>query len=257
MTSICVRVGTAAVVSGLLLISAAANAAELTVLSVGSLRSSLTPLLSGFEKSSGYTVKMESGAAGAMVSRIQKGEVVDVVIVTPPQIAALLTDRKIVAGTQVRIAKVGMGLGASPSAVNADVSSMEAFRRTLLAAKSIGQTDPSGGASSAIYTAKLLGGLDIAADLKPKIKMFRTNDELLQALGNGDVELGFGQMTEIAAAPHVRLVGPLPAPIQNYTVYETAVVAAAKEPDAAKAFVRFLTSPATVAAMRERGVQSP
>jgi len=253
----CVRFGRAAAVSTILLVGAAANAAEIKILSVGALRSSLTPLLSEFEKSSGHKVTMESGAAGAMMGRIQKGEVVDVAIVTPQQIEALVADHKIVPGTQVKIAKVGMGVAASKSAANPDVSSMDAFKRTLLAAKSIGHTDPSGGASSAIYAAKLLASLDIAAELKPKIKVYANNDKLFEALGKGEVELGFGQMTEIAATPQVRFVGPLPAPVQNYSVFAAGVVASAKEPEAAKAFVSFLTSPAIKAAMKAKGVESP
>jgi len=253
----CVRFGTAASVLTILFVGAAANAAEIKILSVGALRSSLTPLLSEFEKSSGHKVTMESGAAGAMMGRIQKGEVVDVAIVTPQQIEALVADHKIVPGTQVKIAKVGMGVAASKSAANPDVSSMDAFKRTLLAAKSIGHTDPSGGASSAIYAAKLLASLDIAAELKPKIKVYANNDKLFEALGKGEVELGFGQTTEIAATPQVRFVGPLPAPVQNYSVFAAGVVASAKEPEAAKAFVSFLTSPAIKAAMKAKGVESP
>ncbi len=87
--------------------------------------------------------------------------------------------------------------------------------------------------------------------------MFRTNADLFEALRKGEVDVGFGQMPEIAAAPEVRLVGPLPEPIQNYTVYEAGVVATAKDPAAAKAFVSFLTSPTTVAAMKAKGVDSP
>jgi molybdate transport system substrate-binding protein len=239
-----------------LLVGAAANAAEITVLSVGALRSSLTPLIPEFEKSSGHKVKMESGAAGAMVARIQKGEAVDVAIVTPPQIETLVAERKITSGTQVNIGKVGMALAASKSAGKPDISSIDAFKRTLLAAKSIGHTDPSGGASSAIYAAKLLASMDIAAELKPKIKVFPNNDKLFEAIGKGDVELGFGQATEIAATPQVTFVGPFPAPVQNYSVYAAGVVANAKEPEAAKAFVRFLASPSTAAAMKVMGVES-
>jgi molybdate transport system substrate-binding protein len=253
-----VHLGAAAAVSAIFLAGGIASAAEITVLSVGSLRSSLIPLLSDFEKSSGHKVKMESGAAGAMVSRIQKGEVVDVVIVTPPQIETLVAEGKVVSGTQVKIAKVGMGLAASKSTGITDISTIDAFKRALLAAKSIGHTDPSGGASSAIYAAKLLASLDMAAELKPKIKTtFATNDDLFEALRKGDVELGFGQTTEIAATPGVTFVGPLPAPVQNYSVYSAGVAASANQPVAAKEFISFLTAPATIAAMKEKGVEAP
>lgn len=256
MISASFRLLTIALVSVFLAVTST-NAAEISVLSVGALRSSLTPLLAEFEKSSGHTVKMESGAAGAMVTRIQKGEAVDVVIVTPPQIDSLMAENKVVPGTKVTIAKVGMGLAASKNAANADISSIETFKLTLLNAKTIGHTDPAGGASSAIYAAKLLAGLDIAAELKSKTKTFPRNDDLFGALANGDVEIGFGQMTEIAANPQVRSVGPLPAPVQNYSVFAAGVVANSKQPEAGRAFIAFLTSPLAVAAIKAKGVEIP
>lgn len=190
-----------------------------------------------------------------MVARIQKGEVVDVAIVTTAQIEALVTQGKIVSGTQVSIARVGMGIGAHKGAAKADIGSVDAFNRTLLAAKSIGHTDPASGASSAIYAAQLLARLDIAAELKPKIKIFASNALLFEAVAKGDVELAFGQLTEIYAAPGVDLVGPLPAPVQNFSHFSAGVAASAKEPDAAKALIIFLTSPAAAAVMKAKGFE--
>jgi molybdate transport system substrate-binding protein len=234
-----------------------ANAGEIKVLYVGSLRSSLTELIPSFEKSSGHKVKAEAGAAGEMVDRIQKGEAVDVGIVTTAQIEKLVTQGKIAPGSEVGIARSGMGLGVRKGAAKADIGSLEAFKRALGTAKSIGHTDPASGASSAIYAAQLLASLGNAAELKPKIKIFASNALLFEAVAKGDVELGFGQMSEIVAAPGVDLVGPLPAPVQNYSRYSAAIPASAKEPDAGKAFISFLTSPAAVAVMKAKGIDPP
>lgn len=252
-----IGVATAALMSSIFLAVSTVNAAEITVLSVGALRSSLTILIPEFEKLSGHKVNMESGAAGAMVARIEKGEGVDVAIVTAAQMEKLVSQDKVVAGTHAKIAKIGMGLAASKGVAKADISSIDAFKRTLLAARSIGHTDPAGGASSAIYAAKLLAGLDIAAELKPKIRLFASNVKLFEALANGDVDLGFGQMTEIVAASQVTFVGPLPALVQNYSVFAAGVLAKTKEPNAAKAFVQFLTSPSAVSVMKAKGVEIP
>lgn len=231
-----------------------AGAGEIKVLYVGSLRSSLTELIPRFEKSSGHKVKAEAGAAGEMVDRIQKGEAVDVVIVTNAQIEKLVAQGKIASGTQMAIATSGMGLGARKGAVKADIGSPESFRRALGAAKSIGHTDPTSGASSAIYAAQLLGRLDNAAELKPKIKLFASNALLFEAVAKGDVDLAFGQMSEIVAAPGVELVGPLPAPVQNNSRYSAGIPVSAKEPEAGKAFISFLISPAAVAVMKAKGI---
>jgi molybdate transport system substrate-binding protein len=234
-----------------------AHAADVTVLSVGALRSSLTAVIPEFEKATGDKVKMEAGAAGAMVTRVQKGEAVDVLIVTNSQIEKLVSQGKVISGAQVKVAKIGMGLAAIKGTSERDIRSMDAFKSTLVAAKSIGHTDPASGASSAIYAAKLLADLDVAAQLKPKIKIFASNDQLFEALASGDVELGFGQITEILATSKIALVGPLPAPVQNYSLFAADVVTNANESDAAKAFVKFLTSPAAVAVMKARGAELP
>jgi molybdate transport system substrate-binding protein len=133
----------------------------------------------------------------------------------------------------------------------------EAFKRALSAATSIGHTDPAGGASSAIYAAQLLARLDNSAELKPKIKTFASNALLFEAVAKGEVELGFGQVSEIVAASGVDLVGPLPASVQDYSRYSAAVPASAKEPDAGKAFISFLVSPAAVTVMKAKGIDAP
>lgn len=231
------------------------KAAEIKVLSAGALRSSTTTLIPDFEKSTGRKIAIESGAAGAIANRIQTGEVVDVSIVTTAQIERLVAQGKVVAGTQVIVARVGMGISARKGAGHFDISSVDALKRTLLAAKSIGHTDPASGASSAIYAAKLLAGLDIAAELKPKTKIFASNALLHDAIAKGDVELGFGQKTEILAEAHLEFVGPLPASVQNVSEFSAGIVTTAREPDAGKAFINFLTSPAAAAVMKAKGFE--
>ena len=178
-------------------------------------------------------------------------------IVTVAQVRKLVSEEKVKSGTQVSVGKVGLGLAASKGAAHADISSMEGFKRTLLSAKSIGHTDPAGGASSAIYAAKLLAEIDIAPEISSKIRVFPSNGKLFEALSTNNVELGFGQMTEIAAASGVVALGPLPGSVQRYSAFEAGVVANSKELAASTAFVRFLASPSAVAAMKEKGVETP
>lgn len=231
------------------------NAAEIKVLSAGALRSSMTVLIPDFEKSTGHKVTIESGAAGAMANRIQKSEIVDVGIVTTALMEMLVTQGSVVAGTQAIVASAGMGISARKGGGKLDIASVDALKRTLLAAKSVGHTDPASGASSAIYAAKLLAGLDISAELKPKTKIFASNALLHEAIAKGEVGLGFGQMTEILAETHLELVGPLPASLQNISQFSAGVATSAKEPDAAKAFINFLTSVGAAAVMKAKGFE--
>jgi molybdate transport system substrate-binding protein len=232
-----------------------AHAADISVLSVGALRSSTAALIPDFEKSTGNKVTIESGSAGAMAKRIQNGEPVDVAIVTTALIDRLAAEGHIKPGTQAVVAKAGMGVSARKGAGSFDIASTDALKRTLLAARSIGHTDPASGASSAIYAAKLLADLDIAAELKPKIKVFSSNALLHEAIAKGDVELGLGQQTEILAEPRLQLVGPLPASVQNISQFSAGVVMSTKELDAANAFISFLTSPAAASVMKAKGFE--
>jgi molybdate transport system substrate-binding protein len=247
----------AAVLSIMLIASVCtvASADEIRVLYVGALRSSLEALIPDFEKTSGHKIIAEAGAVGAMVTRIQNGESVDVVIVTAAQIAALLKQGKIVAGTEVNLAQVGMGLAAHHGMAKQDISSAEVFERALLAAKSIGHTDPASGASSAIYAEKLLARLDIASEIKSKIRTYASNALLLQGLASGDVEVAFGQLTELMEKKNIDLVGPLPVALQNFSRFSAGVPTTAKDANGGKAFIDFLRSPAAAAAMKAKGVE--
>jgi molybdate transport system substrate-binding protein len=103
----------------------------------------------------------------------------------------------------------------------------------------------------------LLDRLGIAAEMRPKTTAFKQRSERFEAVARGDVEIGFNQISEILAAPGVELAGPLPAPIQSYTLFAAGVVAKSKEQDAGKALLRFISSPAAQAVMIEKGFEAP
>jgi molybdate transport system substrate-binding protein len=248
---------TAAVLSALFVAIQPAGAAEITVVAVGALRGSLAAVIPQFERITGHRVKLLTGAAGALVNRIEKGDPVDVAIVTEAQINKLESEGKVRSGSAASVGKVGIGLAASKSAAHADISSLDGFKRALLSARTIGHTDPAGGASSAIYASKLLADIDIAPEIRSKVRVFASNVKLFEALSNNTIDIGFGQMTEISAASGVVTVGPLPSSFQKYSAFEAGVVVNSKELVASTAFVQFLISPSAVAAMREKGVEIP
>jgi molybdate transport system substrate-binding protein len=236
-----------------------ADAAEIRVLSSGSMKAALSQLLPDFEKSSGDTATIEYGPAGAIVGRVQKDDAADVVIVSRSQLQKLEGNGKVVQGSLVNIAGIALGVAVRKGAPKPDIGNVEAFKRALLSARSIGYRDPTTGSTSGIYTASLLERLGIAQDLKPKLNLDRSEGDVPEnvflGVANGDVEMQIGQITEIVIAPGVDLAGPLPPEIQNTTVMAAGITTTSKAPDAAKALVSFISSPSAAAVLKASGFQ--
>lgn len=234
----------------------AADTAEIKILSGSAIESVMAELLPRFEQSSGHKVKFDfNGAIGAMTERIQKGEAADVIIVSGPQVDVLEKEGKVVKGSRADFAKVGVGIFVRKGASKPDIGTIEAFKRTLLTAKSIGYNDPAAGAPVSIYLMALFQRLGIAEEMKAKTTVFKQRSERFEAVARGDVEIGFNQISEIVVMPSVDLVGPLPAEIQNYTLFTAAVVATSNEQEAARSLIRFIASPAAAAAVKSKGFE--
>jgi molybdate transport system substrate-binding protein len=231
-----------------------ASAAEIKLLCAVALQPAMVALIPDFEKSSGHKVTIAYGTAGAVADRVQKGEAADIVIGSVPLIDQLQAQGKVVSGSRVIIAKVGVGVFVRKGAAKPDISSADAFKRSMLAARSIAYPDPAGGGASGIYVASLLERLGIAAEMKPKTEL-STLGTLYASVANGEVEIGFNQISEILAQPTVELAGPLPSAIQNYTQFAPGIVTGSSQADAAKALVTFLTSPAAKTVLRAKGFE--
>jgi len=185
----------------------------------------------------------------------QKGEAADVVIASGAQIDELQKQGKVVPGSRVDIAKVGLGVFVRKGSAKPDLSSVEGFTRSLSTAKAIVYVDPASGAASGIYIASLLDRLGLAAEMQPKTKLSPSPDApLYESVASGEADLGFSLITEILAQPSVELAGPLPSAIQKYTQF-AAGITRQQQPDAGKALVTFLSSPAAQAVLRTKGFE--
>lgn len=233
----------------------AATAAEIKLLSAVALHPAVDALIPDFEKSSGHKVTVAYGTAGGVAERVQKGEPADLVISAAPRIDQLQKQGKVVAGDRHIIAKVGVGAFVRKGAAKPDISSADAFKRSMLAAKSIAYPDPAGGGASGIYVASLLERLGIAGEMKPKTRLLPPTEALYGSVATGDVEIGFNQISEILAQPTVELAGPLPSAIQNYTQFAPGIVTGGSQADAAKALVAFLSSPPAQAVLKAKGFE--
>ena len=162
---------------------------------------------------------------------------------------------KVLAGDAIIIAKVNVGVFVRMGAAKPDISSADAFKRAMLAARSIAYPDPAGGGASGIYVASLLERLGIAGDMKPKTRLLPPTHVLYASVADGEVEIGFNQISEILAQPTVELAGPLPPAIQNYTQFAPAIVTGSSQTDAGRALIAFLSSPPAQAVLKTKGFE--
>ena len=231
-----------------------ARAAEIRLLSASALHPAIDALMPDFEKSSGHKVTVIYGTAGAVADRVQKGEAADVVVSSVPMIDRLQAQGKVGAADRIIIAKVGVGAFVRKGAAKPDISSVDAFKHSMLAARSIAYPDPAGGGASGIYMVSLLERLGIAGEMKPKTRP-APGAVLYSSVASGEVEIGFNQISEVLAQPTVEFVGPLPSEIQNYTRFAPGIVTGSTQPDAARALVTFLSSPAAQAVLKAKGFE--
>jgi molybdate transport system substrate-binding protein len=246
MTSKILAVATAA-----LLLSGTASAAELKVLSTQATEEAYKELVPRFEKATGHKVNTVFTGTVNADKRLADGESYDMLIMSSGSIDGHIKGGKVAAGSRVDLAKSGVAVGVKAGAPKPDVSSVEALKNTILAAKSIGySTGPSG-----IYIVSLFEKLGIADAVKSKLKQTPSGVFVGTLIANGETEIGFQQVSELFHFAGVDYVGPLPEPVQRYTVFSSGIAAGAKEGDAAKALVKFLTAPDATSAYKKQGME--
>jgi molybdate transport system substrate-binding protein len=234
------------------------QSAEIKVIGGSAVIPAMDELIPRFEQASGHKVRTDfDGAIGAMADRVRKGEVADVAIVSGAQIDALVREGKVVPGSRSDIAKVGVGVFVRKGAQKPDIGSVQAFKRALSAAKSIGYNDPAAGAPVSLYLIELFDRLGMTPEMKPKTVVFKQRSERFEAVARGDVEIGFNQISEIVAAPEVDLVGPLPVAIQRYTLFSSGIVANGREQTVGRGFVAFISSPQASGVWQSKGFEVP
>ena len=229
----------------------AAGAADLKVFSTTALTEIWQELKPKFE-ARGHKLELVLQPSGALGKRIGGGEAGDVIVSTTAGVEALEKTGKIVSGTTRVLASSGMGVAVLKGAPKPDISTPEAFRKTLLAAKSVAYSDPAGGGASGAIFAKILKDLGIAEAVNTKAKLGRgiPNAEFVV---KGESDIAIQQIPELMTTPGVDIVGPLPAALQSVTGFATAVLSSSPNPAAAKALVEFLASPETLALLKSRG----
>jgi molybdate transport system substrate-binding protein len=231
-----------------------AKAADIKVLTAGAFKQVVLAMVPDFEKQTGHKVTVENDTVGALTKRIEGGEAFDLAVLTPAAVNDLAGKGRFAAGSRTNLARVGVGVVVKEGTPKPDISSVEAFKKALLAAKSVAYIDPAAGGSSGIYVAGLLDKLGIAAEVKPKAKLIH-GGAVAEHIAKDEAELGIHQISEILPVKGITLVGPLPAEIQNYTVYAAGLGANAKESEAAKALLKTLSGPAAADVLKSKGME--
>jgi len=233
-----------------------AHAAEIKVTASTALSGVITELTPQFERESGHKLAMKYGASATLKKQIEAGEAADVAILTPALIDELTQQGKVSGDTRANVARTGVGVAVKKGAVKPDIGTVDAFKKALLSARSIGHTDPALGGLSGVYAGKLIERLGLAEQLKSKTKLTsNAQHALTNAVASGEIELGIIQISEIVPEPGVELVGPLPAELQSYSVFTAAVMAGSKDPEAGRALIKFLASPAALTVIKAKGME--
>jgi molybdate transport system substrate-binding protein len=229
-------------------------AAEIKVLTGGAFKQVVLALVPAFEKETGHKVVVDNDTAGALKKRIEGGEAFDVAVITPVVVDDLTGKGKLAAGSRVDLARVGVGVMVKQGAPKPDIATVEAFKQTLLSAKTVAYIDPASGGSSGAYLEKLFAQLGIADQIRAKAKLKR-GGYVADLIVSGEAELGLHQISEIVPVKAVTLVGPLPKEIQNFTTYAAGLSPVTKNKDAAAAFIKALSGPAAAAVLKEKGME--
>ena len=220
-----------------------AAAAEIKVYSTIGVKSVLEELAPKFEKATGNKLNITWGLISAFTKKAQEGDVPDVLIVSRAGIDSLTKDGKIAAGSSATLGKSIFAVGVKQGAPKPDISTVDAFKKTLLAARAIGYTDPAAGGASGVYFAKVIDKLGIAGEIKPKSKFPPPAGFVGNLLVSGEVDLAVQSKPELTTTPGVDVVGPLPGDLANTTCSQSASAPPPRTRGRVKALVKFLTSP--------------
>jgi molybdate transport system substrate-binding protein len=227
----------------------AAHAAEIKIIASNAVREPYLELIPVFEKETGHRITVDWGGTLDIVKRVGGGEVADIVIIPAARIDAFVKDGKL-AG-RVDVAKSGVGVAVRAGLPRPDISTAEALKKALLAAKSIVLSS----GPSSFYLPTLFEKLGIAADLEPKITQIAPGLGVGATLARGEGEIGFTQMSELMSVKGIEYLGPLPAEVQFVTVFCAGLHAAAPAAEPARALLKFLTGPEATTVLRQHGME--
>jgi molybdate transport system substrate-binding protein len=241
-----------ATMTGMLGVTGTALAAEITILANQGAVSGVRDLAAGFERASGHKVVVSFEQGPAMNQKIESNAPADVVTLVLDQFDDLIKRGKVVPGTVAEFARAGNGVAVKAGAPKPDISTPDAFKQAMLNAKSIGHTN----AGTGPFNTKLFQKLGIYEQIKDKIKIIEGRP-VAAAVAAGDIELGIQQTNVIQPFAGTEYLGPLPAALIEYGQFGAALLTVSKEPEAAKALIKFMAAPENAALVRKSAMEPP
>ena len=229
---------------------------EVKVMISGGFSAAFRTLTPGFEQSTGHKLVMISGpsmgtAQNAIPARLQRGEDADVVIMVGAALDDLQKQGHVIAGSRVDLATSAIGMAVRAGTAKPDIASVDAFRRALLEARTIAYSDSASGVYISDELFKRLGIFDQMQGKRRSI----AGEAVGTVVARGQADLGFQQISELLPIQGIEIVGPLPAEIQQISVFSAGIAAKAKAQDAAGELIRYFSSPAAFAAIKNSGLQ--
>jgi molybdate transport system substrate-binding protein len=239
-------------------VTGATQAAEINAFISTALKTVTDELLPPFERANGHTIRATYAPSGALIPRFDGGEPVDIFLTDSAAIDTLIKHGKVVA-PRVDLARTGIGIAVRKGAPKPDVSTPEALKRALLAAKTVGHAAPSGGSITAAHIQAIFQRLGIASQVTPKVKLAAggPNGRVSVLISTGEAEIGLQQVSELMSNPGIEVIGMLPAELQQITIYSAGVTTSAREAEAAKALINALTAPSTAPIYKIKGLDPP
>jgi molybdate transport system substrate-binding protein len=243
-------------VAATLMLTGAASAAEVRVMISGGLTAAYNALVPEFERLTGNKVITAYGPSmgttiNAIPVRLERGEPADVLIMVGYALDDLARQGKVIADSRVALVKSPIGISVRAGAPKPDISSADAVKRALLAAKSIAYSDS---ASGVYVSTEMFQKLGITEQMKDKARKIPA-EPVGGVVARGDAEIGFQQISEMLPVPGIDIVGPLPPDLQKITVFSAGIATVSKQPDAGRALIKFLASPAASAAIVKSGME--
>jgi molybdate transport system substrate-binding protein len=243
------------VAGAIILATVQAGAAELKLLVGGAMAEPFHEVGAAYEKKSGNHLSMTVDNSGALQRRLRAGEPADIILLAAQGMDTLEKENRIVPGTRIELGRAMMAVAIRADAPPIDLSSGAAFRRALLAARSVALTDPAGGGTAGIYMAAILERFGITEAMRPKI-IYRTQGQFVtEAVVNGEADLGVTFTSEIIPNKGAKIAGLLPDDVQMPTNYAAAIPVGAASPELAKAFLQEFRTPFAHQAIRKVGLE--
>jgi molybdate transport system substrate-binding protein len=243
------------VVIAMLAATASAGAAEIDVMLTTAMKAAFDELLPPFQRANGHTLHLTYGPSGALLRKFDGGAPADVFITDAPALDALLTRGKVTA-ERVKLASTGIGICVRKGAPKPDVSTADALKRALLAAKSVGHASPAGGSVTGGPVLRMFEAMGIAKEIaaKTKLSMGGPDSRVSVLVSSGEAEIGLQQASELYSNPDVEVIGMLPPEFQQISVYAASLTTGGRQPDAAKTLIHHLAAPQAMTIYKAKGL---